>query len=404
VVATPPHILPQDDDRSMPERYRCGVERVGGWERLRRVDQRTWDALLALAVLTYVLAAFLSTAPAASDAGSVTVPVVLLVTASVPLAWRRRAPLSVAWIVVVSDVVLSLTGHETRSVICVIIAVYSTAAYTDGRTLIFAVPPLAAVGIIPLVANHWRLVDALLAVTWDAVIPFVFGRIMFDRRLRIAHDRVLAAQDAVTVERARIARELHDIVAHHMGVMVVQAAAAGAVADRDPAAVREALHQIEDSGRAGLAEMRRLLDILSPDQRDERAPQPGLGRLDQLIEEVRASGLPVERVIEGSPRALPAGVDLTAYRIVQEALTNTLSHAGDAHARVLLRFEPDCLEIEVADDGRGDAARSLPGAGRGLIGMRERVQLFGGTLVSGPRPGGGFLVRAGLPLTKDAPT
>jgi signal transduction histidine kinase len=368
------------------------------------VDQWTWDVLLALAVLTWVLVTFLSTAPAANDAGSVVVPVGLLVTASVPLAWRRRAPLIVAWIVVVSDVLLSLAGYETRSVDCVVIAVYSAAAYSDGRTLVFAVPPLAAVGIIPLVVNHWRLVDALLAVTWDALIPFVFGRIMFDRRLRIARDRVLAAQDAVTVERARIARELHDIVAHHMGVMVVQAAAAGAVADRDPVAVGDALHQIEDSGRAGLAEMRRLLEILSPEQRDERAPQPGLGRLDELVEGMRASGLPVERVNEGSPRALPAGIDLTAYRIVQEALTNTLSHAGDAHARVLLRFEPDSLEIEVADDGRGEATRSLPGAGRGLIGMRERVQLFGGTLVSGPRPGGGFIVRARLPLAKDTPT
>ena len=377
------------------------MERYGSWDRLRRVDHRVWDALLAVAVLTYALAVFFNTAPAEDGRGPLALPVMLLVTATAPLAWRRRAPLSVAWIVVVSDVLLSLAGYETRSVVCVLIAVYTVAAYTEGRALIFAVPPLAVVGMIPLVVNHWRLVDALLAVTWDAVIPFVFGRIMYDRRRRIARDRELAAEDAVAAERARIARELHDVVAHHMGVIVVQAAAARTVADEDPGAVCEALRQIEGSGRAGLTEMRRLLQVLNPDRNEERAPQPGLARLDDLLQDMRAGGLPVERVVEGAVHALPQGLDLSAYRIVQEALTNTLTHAGRAHARVLLRFEPDCLEIEVADDGQGAAVPSSEGAGRGLIGMRERVQLFGGTLQAGPRPGGGFIVRARLPVLRD---
>lgn len=380
------------------------MERSGRWDRvLRRTDQRIWDGLLALAVLTYVLAAFFAGAGPANDRGSLVLPIVLLSTATVPLAWRRRAPVTVAWIVVVSDVLLSLTGHETRSVVCVIIAVYTVAAYTDVRRLIPAVPPLAIVGMIPLVVNRWRIVDALLAVTWDAIIPFIFGRIAFVRRVRISRDRELAAQEAIATERARIARELHDIVAHHMGVMVVQAAAARAVAETDRAAVGQALHQIEDSGRSGLAEMRRLLEILSPGPSDERAPQPGLGCLDHLLEEMRRSGLPVELVVQGTAPRLPAGVDLSAYRIVEEALTNSLTHAGGAHARVLLRFDPDALEIEVADDGPGPAIQMSDGPGRGLIGMRERVQLFGGTLVAGPRPGGGFLVRAKIQVPRDTP-
>ncbi|HSD48470.1 MAG TPA: ATP-binding protein, partial [Actinomycetota bacterium] len=152
----------------------------------------------------------------------------------------------------------------------------------------------------------------------------------------------------------------------------------------------------------GLTEMRRLLEILKSDERNgARAPQPGLERLDELLEGMRATGLPVETVIEGTPQPLSPGVDLSAYRIVQEALTNTLKHAGDAHARVLLRYGLDALEIEVADDGRG--AIDADGGGQGLIGMRERVQLFGGTFESGPRPGGGFLVRARLPLLEGTP-
>src|SRR3712207_4404448 len=219
-----------------------------------------------------------------------------------------------------------------------------------------------------------------------AMLPILIGRMTFNRRRRIVRDREVAAREAVTAERAAIARELHDVVAHHMSVMVVQAGAARTVVGADPEAAADALRQIEASGRTGLAEMRRLLEVLKADGASgERTPQPGLAQLDDLLASMRATGLPVEAVVEGEPRPLPPGVDLSAYRIVQEALTNALRHAGGASARVLLRYEPDALEIEVVDDGRGSVDGSE--GGHGLIGMRERVQLFGGDLTTGSAPG-----------------
>jgi signal transduction histidine kinase len=222
----------------------------------------------------------------------------------------------------------------------------------------------------------------------------------FNRRRRLARDREVATREAVVAERGRIARELHDVVAHHMSVMVVQAEAARAVGGRDPGAANEALRQIEASGRTGLAEMRRLLEILkSQEDGDGREPQPGLAQLGGLIEGMGSTGMLVESEVSGPPRPLPPGVDLSAYRIVQEALTNTLKHAGGPRAHVLVRYEPDAVEVEVVDDGPGPPPAQANGAsaGHGLIGMRERVQLFGGELDAGPRPGGGFRVWARLP-------
>ncbi|HEU4355307.1 MAG TPA: sensor histidine kinase [Actinomycetota bacterium] len=373
------------------------MEQQGMWGRLRRVDHRIWDALLALALLAGgVLGLVLQPRPDAQ--APVAVGVALLVAQTVPIAWRRRAPLVVAAAVVVSDAALTYLGYEATSGISVGIALYTAAAYEERSRMAPVLGVLAAVAVpVAFVVNEGNWVETALGVIVIAGIPITFGRIVYNRRARIVHDRELAAREAVSVERARIARELHDVVAHHMSVMVVQAGAARAVVGTDAAATTEALRQIEASGRAGLTEMRRLLEILKSGEPDgARAPQPGLERLDDLLEGMRATGLPVEAVVEGTPQPLSPGVDLSAYRIVQEALTNTLKHAGEAHARVLLRYGPDALEIEVADDGRG--AVDTDGGGQGLIGMRERVQLFGGTLNSGPRPGGGFLVRARLPL------
>jgi signal transduction histidine kinase len=266
--------------------------------------------------------------------------------------------------------------------------------------------PVAVVSGIAISSGEYsernlNWVEIAFGLTISAGIPILLGRMTFNRRRRVIRDRELAAREAVTVGRAAIARELHDVVAHHMSVMVVQAGAARTVVDADPAAAAEALRQIEASGRTGLAEMRRLLEILkTSDGNVERTPQPGLEHLDELLEGMRATGLPVEAVVEGEPRRLPPGVDLSAYRIVQEALTNALRHAGGASARVLLRYGRHALEVEVIDDGHGPTENAGP-TGHGLIGMRERVQLFGGELEAGPRPGGGFVVRARLP--SDAP-
>ncbi|MGH2636767.1 MAG: sensor histidine kinase [Actinomycetota bacterium] len=382
----------------------------GTWDRLRRVDHRIWDGLLAFALAASGLAAFvLVPSPHARDVEPI--GALLVLAATVPLAWRRRAPLVVAAIVGAAVASFSFLGYDPTQILPLVIALYTAAAYRERRGLVPVLLPVAVVTSIamftvgrPVDRLGFNLVEILAGMTVTAGIPIALGRMTFNRRRRIVRDRDLATREAVAAERARIARELHDVVAHHMSVMVVQAGAARAVGDRDPDAASEALRQIEASGRTGLAEMRRLLEILkAEDGQNGRAPQPGLAHLDELLDGMRATGLPVETIVEGTPRPLPPGVDLSAYRIVQEALTNTLKHAGGASARVLLRYEPDAFELEIADDGQGPPNEDVGAGGHGLIGMRERVQLFGGTLDAGLRPGGGFLVRARLPSDGETP-
>jgi signal transduction histidine kinase len=221
-------------------------------------------------------------------------------------------------------------------------------------------------------------------------------------QVRLAEERVRRseedAQRAIDEERDRITRELHDVLAHSVSVMTVQASAVRRLLTPEQQREREALMTVEETGRQALSEMRRLLGIMRTEEDvPALAPQPGLGTLPALVEQVRQSGLPVELTVEGQPVKLPAGVDLSAYRIVQEALTNALQHAGPAHAWVAVRYVGDDVEIEVASDGRSQGEDD--GAGRALVGMRERVALCGGELHSGPRPGGGFKISARLPVT-----
>jgi signal transduction histidine kinase len=221
--------------------------------------------------------------------------------------------------------------------------------------------------------------------------------------VRVAEERAerseLEAKQAVEEERSRITRELHDVLAHSVSVMTVQASAVRRLLKPEQEREREALLTVEETGRQALAEMRRLLGIMRDNAEPAaRAPQPGIGTLPALVDQIRQSGLPVELTIEGTPVKLPAGVDLSAYRIVQEALTNTLRHAGPAHAWVAVRYGGEDVEIEVANDG----ANNGDGAGHGLVGMRERAALCGGELVSGPREGGGFRIAARLPVTGGA--
>jgi signal transduction histidine kinase len=374
----------------------------GWWERLRRVDPRIWDALLALGMVAVGVLAFVLR-DQRPDEPPAALGFALVVVAGASLAWRRRTPLTVATIVCAAVATASLFGYWPEFVAPLWIAVYSAAAYTGRDRLVRVLLPVALLTSVAISLGerwdrglNWVEVLSDLVVTFG--VPFLLGRMTFNRRRRIVRDREIATREAVAAERAAIARELHDIVAHHMSVMVVQAGAARAVGSRDPAAAAEALRQIEASGRTGLAEMRRLLEVLKAEEDgDGRAPQPGLDRLGELLDAMRASGLPVEAVVEGAPRVLSPGVDLSAYRIVQEALTNSLRHAGGATARVVVRYEPDALELEIADDGLGPPEDPEASGGHGLIGMRERVQLFGGELDAGPRPGGGFLVRARLP-------
>jgi signal transduction histidine kinase len=374
----------------------------GWWDRLRRIDPRIWDALLALGVVAVGLLAF-ALRDQRPDEPPAALGFALVVVAGGSLAWRRRAPLTVATIVSAAVATWSLLGYWPEFVAMLWIAVYSAAAYTERDRLVRVLLPVAVLTSVAIsVGERWdrglNWVEILTDLVVTFGVPFLLGRMTFNRRRRIVREREVATREAVAAERAAIARELHDVVAHHMSVMVVQAGAARAVSGSDPAATAEALRQIEASGRTGLAEMRRLLEVLKAEgDGDGRAPQPGLARLDELLDAMRASGLPVEAVVEGTPRTLSPGVDLSAYRIVQEALTNALRHAGGASARVLVRYEPDGLELEIADDGHGPREELEASGGQGLIGMRERVQLFGGELEAGPRPGGGFLVRARLP-------
>jgi len=218
--------------------------------------------------------------------------------------------------------------------------------------------------------------------------------------VRLDPERVSAARRAAAEERARIARELHDVVGHAIGVIVLQADGGRRLLRVDPGETERALTTIEQTGRGALDEMRRLVAMLrATDDEDALAPQPGLAGLEELAADVRAAGLPVDVVIEGQPTALPAGVDLSAYRIAQEALTNALKHAGPAHARVLVRYGAREVGIEVEDDGRGAPTAGSNGGGHGLVGIRERAALYGGQVDAGPRPEGGFAVRVRLPYS-----
>ncbi|MEU8678930.1 sensor histidine kinase [Streptomyces sp. NPDC048560] len=266
--------------------------------------------------------------------------------------------------------------------------------------------------------EHWaQSIFVVVVMTVPFVLAWVLGdsmrtrRAYFDqleeRAARLEREREAQSKVAVAAERARIARELHDVVAHNVSVMVVQADGAAYVMDAAPEQARQALETISSTGRQALAEMRRLLGVLrtgDAPESGEYVPQPDVGQIEDLIEQVRRTGLAVDFKIEGTPRPLPSGVELTAYRIVQEALTNTRKHGGpDAGASVRLVYFDDGLGLLVEDDGRG-AAHELyedggaDGAGHGMIGMRERVGMVGGTLDAGPRPGGGFRISALLPL------
>jgi signal transduction histidine kinase len=245
---------------------------------------------------------------------------------------------------------------------------------------------------------HWNS-TAIGFALGTVVVMLLLRRIVGDRdtRARLAErERDVAAREAVVEERARIARELHDAVAHSVSMMVIQAGAERRVVE--DRSTREVLQTIEQIGRDALTEMRRLVGMLRTDSSSgPLAPQPTLGDLPTLMTQVREAGLPVEFRVDGERRELPVGIELSAYRIVQEALTNALKHAGRANASVSVRYGPDSLELEIADDGAGAPAH-VPGGGHGLAGIRERVSLYGGKFDASARRGGGFAVRVLLPL------
>lgn len=250
-----------------------------------------------------------------------------------------------------------------------------------------------------LLISNGSLIVILWVVSWTIASRVRLARDLRERAERLEAEKDALAREAVIDERGRIARELHDVVAHSVSVMTVQAGGVRRLLRDDQTREREALQAIEDTGRRALEEMRRMVGVMRSDADGaERAPQPGLGEIARLAADMQEAGLPVRLTVDGTYMDLPAGVDLSAYRIVQEALTNTLKHAGPAHASVTVRYADDHLELLVEDDGSGyDNGRV---DGHGLIGMRERVAVYGGTLEAGPGPSGGFRVRATLPTSR----
>jgi signal transduction histidine kinase len=340
------------------------------------------------------------------------------------LLWRQRVPVAVLF------AVIFLVGVQAAffdpsfqnpagqipfvSFLALIWCFYSVAAYSGMRRAVLA-GAIAGVVILPAFlltlragVNPGRIIPAWL---FCASLWFI-GRTVHQRQVQAARLQDLAlqlelereenAQSAVAEERTRIAREMHDVVAHSVSVMVVQSQAAQRLLEGEQRAARQALGSIETTGRQALTEMRRLLGTLRrTDAELTLAPQPSLRRLEDLIEHVREAGLPVELHVQGKAASLPPGVDLSAYRIVQEALTNTLKHAGASHAKVVVHYRDDELELEVTDDGSGNGNGG--GSGQGMIGMRERVALYGGILESGKKVGGGYVVQARLPFDSNQP-
>ena len=276
---------------------------------------------------------------------------------------------------------------------------YALAVWASGRRFAFALAAitLAAVGSA---AGPVSFPSAAQFALITLVLMVLVRRVVGDRERRAQlaeRERDLVAREAVVEERARIARELHDAIAHNVSMMVVQAGAERRVLGAKQGTTHEVLETIERIGRGALTEMRRLVGMLRSEAGDPLAPQPGLGDLPELVRQVCEAGLPVELRLEGARRELPVGIELSAYRIVQEALTNALKHAGQAHASVRVRYGADSLELEIVDDGAG-APLPVTNGGHGLVGMRERVALYGGRLDAGRQASGGFAVRVLLPI------
>jgi signal transduction histidine kinase len=400
-------------------------------DRLRRrlptVPPVAVDIALALVVTAFVVVSLVSER---RHGEHVPTSGALVVVGLLPaLALRRLLPGTALVLAVAVQAGLALTGTAPgANVPAELILPYSAAAYA-GRRVRLACGVAAGTALVA-VALPWAPAAVRLELLGFLVVgagAWLIGAVLRGRRdrmvrlaeyaERVERERDLQARRAVADERLRIARELHDVVAHNLSVVVVQAQALRPVLDRDPRRALSMASLIEETGREALEEMRHLLGVLrasdgaepaDPDRldADRLDPQPGLDALEGLVAQVRQAGLTVSLTTSGEPRRLPPAIELSAYRIVQEALTNVLRHAGPARAAVAVGYRDDELVLDVTDDGRGAAAGldhlPVPGSGHGLVGMRERVALFGGRLSTGPRAGGGFAVRARIPLRREA--
>jgi len=347
---------------------------------------------------------------------------------TLPLAWRRRFPLPVLVILVAAFLVSRIglgNGEANVTSLAGSLALYSAALHGRRRfrtpTLAFCVTAIVGQLVHELFFTPipMSLLVKTFTLAYNAVLlalPWLLGaairslgerqRELADQAVELQREREENARQAVFQERVRIARELHDVVAHHVSVMGVQAGAARRVMARQPEKAAAALSSIEGSSRQAVAELHHLLGFLRrADETDELTPQPGIGQLDDLVAESALADLTVDLTIDGHPRPLPPTLDVSAYRVIQEALTNTRKHSGGTAATVHVHYGPTSLELDVLDDGGGPNDRTGGDrGGHGLIGMRERASLHGGHLRVGPRPEGGFAVHATFPLTEAATT
>jgi signal transduction histidine kinase len=383
-------------------------EQAAAWFR-----ERPFVVDSALAGLVVVVTVLL---PAGTFSDSPSSALLLGLLLTVPLAWRRRATVPAAAVVTAAGLieVVALNDFLPANV-AALFMVYALAAYAP-RWASRAGLALGLFGAAIAALRYFStgVSDALIptagAIAIAVVAAWALGDLRRSRLLRIdgleERARLLEIERdqemrlAATAERARIARELHDVVAHSLSVVIAQADGGRYAGKNDPEAATGALEAIAATGRQALTDMRSLLGVLRDGGGEEYAPQPDVGSIPALVEDVRASGLDVDLLVEGEPQPMPAGPQLAAYRIVQESLTNVLKHAGPAsRAWVRLQWRPDALELSVLDDGRGASAAMVDsdGGGQGLRGMWERASLHGGRLDAGPRAGGGFGVHAALP-------
>jgi signal transduction histidine kinase len=383
----------------------------------RERQEQLVDATLAIFAALFCLLLFFTaerTPESAREADLL--GAVLVGAAAATLAVRRRWPLAVLTAVSTLTIAVYVLDYPDSGLPVVVAVALYTVAWRCGRRTTVVATALLLLVVVSVIADAGEIdggTQVAIVAVYVATAAFGDRRKLHDaydeqvelRAVERERRQVEAARRAITDERLRIARELHDVVAHAMSVVAVQSGVGAHVIDKRPDEAKRILETISDTSRGSLEEMRRLLGVLrdEPEVDGDGAdltPAPGLAGLEDLAARVTDAGVPVTVVVEGERAALPAGVDLAGYRIVQEALTNVLRHAGTATAEVRVRYEDGCVNLEVLDDGRGAASGTGDphplSTGHGLVGMRERAALYGGTLEAGPRPGGGYRVAATL--------
>ena len=380
--------------------------------RLARLNERDWRVLDRLLAAVALVVSMLDVALNPNLNGPVVANLAVLAAMCVALLWRRTHPFVTLATVLTGAVVLAewLTPPpDTFAVVLILLtACYSVGRHVPGRRALLGL--VAAVGTVVVVALIYDPGDVIWPAVFFAGLPWLAGRTLRNQTMlarelaekaeRATHAREEDERLAVAAERSRIGRELHDVLAHNLSVMVVQAGAARRIVERDPERATEAAQLIERTGREALAELRHMFGAVRRGEGEDLSGPPSLARVEELAAGARAAGLRVRLLVEGDPVSLPPGVDLAAYRVVQEALTNALKHAGGALATVTVSYEPNEVVLTIEDEGSAsgrDDGLGGAGGGYGLEGMRERVAVYGGLLQAGRRERGGFAVRARLP-------